>query len=346
MQTTEEQVNKQGKKPSCRNLLTVLMAVAIAALAAVAVEQGVQLRSSKAESAERTAQIQEQAKQAEEQAKQIEDQAQRIQEQLEKIQELEQQNQQQAEKLKELENQRISAPVATPNAPDPNGPAYQSLYPDFYAPQALDATVSKAKTAYLTFDDGPSDNTDTILQTLQEEGVKATFFVIGHSDEKELGRMRRIVQEGHTIGMHSYSHSYKKIYASVEAFLEDMYQVFKLIRDTTGVTPTCFRFPGGSINGYNKAVYKDIKAEMMRRGFVPYDWNVSSGDAGSDGYPPEQLIQNVLGGISGKTRAIVLMHDSAAKKTTAQAVRQMIEGIRDKGFSLEPLDHHVKPILF
>lgn len=184
------------------------------------------------------------------------------------------------------------------------------------------------------------------MQTLQEENVKATFFVVGTDNADNLARMRRIVQEGHTIGMHSYSHSYKKIYASVEAFLKDMYQVFNLIKDTTGVTPTCFRFPGGSINSYNKAVYKDIKAEMIRRGFVPYDWNVSSGDASTTKYTPEQLTGYVLNGIGSKSRIIVLMHDSSSKENTAQAVRQIIIGIREKGFIFAPLDYQTKPILF
>ena len=341
MHTTEERRKRPQKRRSGGYLLPAAVVLIIAALAAVAVTQGLRLREIGGESTDRAAQLEEQAMQIKEREKQLEEQAKQIREQAKKIEELQQQNQQQAEKLKELENKQVNVPTV-----DPNGPSYQSLYPDFYAPQALDASVAKDKTAYLTFDDGPSDNTDTILQTLKSEGVKATFFVIGHTGEKDLARMRRIVEEGHTIGMHSYSHSYNKIYASVEAFLEDMYQVFKLIKDTTGVTPTCFRFPGGSINDFNKAVYKDIKAEMMRRGFVPYDWNVSSGDASSKSYTPDQLTQNVLSGISGKNRAIVLMHDAAAKQSTAQAVGQMIAGIRDKGFSLEALDYHVKPILF
>ena len=123
-------------------------------------------------------------------------------------------------------------------------------------------------------------------------------------------------------------------------------QVFNLIKDTTGVTPTCFRFPGGSINSYNKAVYKDIKAEMIRRGFVPYDWNVSSGDASTTKYTPEQLTGYVLNGIGSKSRIIVLMHDSSSKENTAQAVRQIIIGIREKGFIFAPLDYQTKPILF
>ena len=222
------------------------------------------------------------------------------------IEQLRQQNRELTDKLERFEDWQRNGFCL-----DADCPKYQSLYPDFYAPQDLDATVVKEKTAYLTFDDGPSDNTDIILQTLQEENVKATFFVVGNSGEKNLARMRRMVQEGHTIGMHSYSHVYSEIYGSVEAYLDDMYRVFKLIRDTTGVTPSCFRFPGGSLNAYNAAVHEEIMAEMLRRGFVPFDWNVSSEDASGVEYSPEQLAQNAVKGIYGCKRGIVLLHDCA-----------------------------------
>ena len=257
------------------------------------------------------------------------------------IEQLRQQNRELTDKLERLEDWQRNGFCL-----DADCPKYQSLYPDFYAPQDLDATVVNEKTAYLTFDERPSDNTDIILQTLQEENVKATFFVVGNSGEKNLARMRRMVQEGHTIGMHSYSHVYSEIYGSVEAYLDDMYRVFKLIRDTTGVTPSCFRFPGGSLNAYNAAVHKEIMAEMLRRGFVPFDWNVSSEDASGEEYSPEQLAQNVVKGIYGCKRGIILMHDGAQKKNTARAVRQIIRDVRSEGYSFEALDYQVKPILF
>ena len=156
----------------------------------------------------------------------------------------------------ELEQQFTDQPPAVDPTPvsapaDVETPAYRELYPDFYAPQDFCATERVENTVYLTFDDGPSARTDEILKTLAEKDVKATFFVVGQNDEANLQRMRDIVEQGHTIGMHTYSHDYEKIYASVEAYLEDMYQIFCQIKETTGVTPTVFRFPGGSINGYN-----------------------------------------------------------------------------------------------
>lgn len=326
-----------------KRMILVVILLTITVLAVIAVVQGVQIHKIKLGNESRAAQNAEQAETIERQTKQLEEQMQELEELRRQKNELETLTQQQSERLAALEAQ-VAAAAATTSTTSAGG--YQALYPDFYAPQTYSANSAPNKTAYLTFDDGPSGNTDIILQTLQEENVKATFFVVGTDDAGNLARMRRIVQEGHTIGMHSYSHSYKKIYASVEAFLKDMYQVFNLIKDTTGVTPTCFRFPGGSINSYNKAVYKDIKAEMIRRGFVPYDWNVSSGDASTTKYTPEQLTGHVLNGIGSKSRIIVLMHDSSSKENTAQAVRQIIIGIREKGFIFAPLDYQTKPILF
>ena len=327
-----------------KRMILVVILLNITVLAVIAVVQGVQIHKIKLGNESRAAQNAEQAETIERQTKQLEEKMHELEELRRQKNELETLTQQQSERLAALEAQVAAAAAATTATTSAGG--YQALYPDFYAPQTYSANSAPNKTAYLTFDDGPSGNTDIILQTLQEENVKATFFVVGTDNADNLARMRRIVQEGHTIGMHSYSHSYKKIYASVEAFLKDMYQVFNLIKDTTGVTPTCFRFPGGSINSFNKAVYKDIKAEMIRRGFVPYDWNVSSGDASTTKYTPEQLTGHVLNGIGSKSRIIVLMHDSSSKENTAQAVRQIIIGIREKGFIFAPLDYQTKPILF
>lgn len=117
--------------------------------------------------------------------------------------------------------------------------SYQLLYPDFYAPTPLPDIEDAGKTIYLTFDDGPSDRTDEVLKILDEKGVKATFFVIGREDETSIQRIKKAAAAGHTIGMHSYSHDYEKIYASVEDFLDDFYKLFVILRDEAGVTPRC-----------------------------------------------------------------------------------------------------------
>jgi len=229
---------------------------------------------------------------------------------------------------------------------DPDGPAYQALYPDFYAPQELTADQAEDGVIYLTFDDGPSARTPEVLQILREENVKATFFVIGRADGQSRQWMKDIVADGHTLGMHTYTHNYDQIYASVEAYLDDMYQIFTLIKDATGVTPTVFRFPGGSINGYNYEVSQDILSEMLRRGFVPYDWNISSGDASGSDTTSDMILNNVVGGASGTDRGIVLMHDASPKYTTVAALRPMITQLRNMGFRFDCLHPETKPILF
>lgn len=224
---------------------------------------------------------------------------------------------------------------------------YAELYPDFYAPQELNASVRETGVIYLTFDDGPSARTEEILDILHEKDVKATFFIVGFQDEAGKAVLRRIVEEGHTLAMHSYSHNYSKIYASVEDYLADMYQIFSLIKEMTGVAPTLFRFPGGSINGYNHGIYQEMIAEMLRRGFVPFDWNISSEDAATSGLvPAETLSNNVIKGAANVQRGIVLMHDSATKTTTVEALAPTIDRLREQGFELKALTPEVLPVLY
>ena len=129
----------------------------------------------------------------------------------------------------------------------------------------------------------------------------------------------------------------------MEAFLEDYYQLFTLLRDQVGVTPTVFRFPGGSLNGHNRGVYQEIIAEMLRRGFVYYDWNLSAEDALGVSPTKEEILRSVLDSAAGKSRGIVLMHDSAHCVTTVETLPEMIDGLREQGFQLRPLDRRSGP---
>ncbi len=228
----------------------------------------------------------------------------------------------------------------------PETPEYQNKYPDFYAPQPLDASESVPNTVYLTFDDGPSSRTPEVLEILAEEDIKATFFVVGTTDSFSAQAMKDIVAQGHTLAMHTYTHQYKKIYESVDAYLDDMYQIFTLIKETTGVTPTHFRFAGGSINSYNYQVYMDIISEMLRRGFVPFDWNVSSGDASSVLLSTNAIVNNVVTGVGKTSRAVVLMHDSYSRTTTVQALPAIIQTLKEQGYSFDRLTPQTKPVLF
>ncbi len=223
---------------------------------------------------------------------------------------------------------------------------YQELYPDFYAEDTSTERTVSENTVYLTFDDGPSPRTPEVLQILADADVKATFFVVGKTDDQSNQWMRDIVEQGHTIGMHSFSHNYEKIYASVEAYLDDMDQLYHLIKDTTGVTPSVFRFPGGSINSYNGAVYQEIIAEMLRRGFVFYDWNVAASDATSKKLDSGDILTNVLGGAKNKSRCIVLMHDSKPMTVTRSALADVIRELRDMGFTFDKITPDVLPVTF
>ncbi len=225
---------------------------------------------------------------------------------------------------------------------------YENLYPDFYAPQALPEKYTREDgVIYLTFDDGPSKNTEKILDVLKAKNAKATFFVVKTEGAANEALLRRIVEEGHTLAMHTYSHNYTKIYASVEDYLADMNELFTYIQKVTGETPTLFRFPGGSINGYNSGIYQELIAEMLRRGFIPYDWNISSGDAATNKpLPAQTLASNVVAGAQKSGYGIVLLHDSSAKTTTAEAVAPMIDQLQNMGFELRGLTPEVKPVLF
>ena len=158
--------------------------------------------------------------------------------------------------------------------------------------------------------------------------------------------MRDVAAAGHTVGIHTYTHKYKTIYASVESFLDDMYKMFSQIKEVTGVTPTVFRFPGGSINAYNTGINQEIIAEMLRRGFVPYDWNISSEDAASPPPSAQQIVSNVLTQANRVNRGVVLMHDSDYKYTTVEALPEMIKQLKEAGFVFDAIHPETQPVIF
>ena len=193
------------------------------------------------------------------------------------------------------------------------------------------------KTIYLTFDDGPSSHTRDLLNVLAKYKIKATFFVVG-TGTKSI--MKEIVAQGHAIGMHSTNHSYKTIYASEEAFLEDMYAMQKIIQDETGVLTTLLRFPGGSSNTVSKSYCDGVMTVIAKKveelGFQYFDWNVSSGDAGGT-TTKDGVFNNVTSGISKLSGdAVVLQHDT--KKYSVEAVEEIIIWGLEHGYSFAALD--------
>ena len=182
---------------------------------------------------------------------------------------------------------------------------------------------------YLTFDDGPSAYTDEILDILAENDVKATFFVLAKDGMDD--QYNRILEEGHTLGMHSYSHRYSTIYSSLSSFEEDVNSISDFLVEHTGVKPEFYRFPGGSSNSVSKVNIQDMLHFLGQNGIVHFDWNVSSEDASPQMLETSTIARNVLNGIGNKRQSVVLMHDSTAKRTTVEALPIIIESLKRKG---------------
>lgn len=202
-----------------------------------------------------------------------------------------------------------------------------------------------ARKVYLTFDDGPSSNTDRILDILAEYDVKATFFVVGKEEEKYRPLYNRIVQEGHTLGMHSYSHKYNEIYQSVDSYAEDLCKLQEFLYDMTGVRCRYCRFPGGSSNSVSNVDMHDLIGYLDERNMVYFDWNVSSGDAASGYISPEEIVANCTGNLESFDEAIILMHDASNKNSTVEALPKLIETIQAmEDTKIVPISDDTEPI--
>ncbi len=198
------------------------------------------------------------------------------------------------------------------------------------------------KKMYLTFDDGPSkENTARILDYLKERNIYATFFVVGENVEKYPDIIKRMVEEGHCIGIHCYSHSYEDIYQSVEGFVADFEKAKEAVQNIVDVEVWCYRFPGGSINSHNKQIYKDIIAEMSEMGYVYFDWNASLEDALKN-VTKEQIIQNAVESTLGRKKVVMLGHDIVYN--TSVCMEELLDSFPEYEFL--PLTKEVTPIKF
>ena len=190
---------------------------------------------------------------------------------------------------------------------------------------------------YLTFDDGQSSNTAAILDTLAQYNVKATFFVVGKEDEESQEMYKRIVNEGHTLGMHSYSHKYSVIYDSLENFEDDFTKIQNYLYDITGEDCHYYRFPGGSSNQVSNTDMKEFIKYLNDQDVTYFDWNVTSGDATSQAYTADELVDNVLEDVVKYKTSVVLLHDANTKETTVEALGPMIEALQAQGVELLPI---------
>ena len=187
--------------------------------------------------------------------------------------------------------------------------------------------IEGTRYVYLTFDDGPSTNTDDILDVLAKYDVKATFFVCGKPNAKYTEAYKRIVNEGHTLGMHSYSHKYSEIYSSLDAFKTDLDKLRIFLYETTGVWSSFYRFPGGSSNSVSEVNIKDLVEYLDAADVVFFDWNVSAGDDKA-GANKDVIYNNIVSNVPRFKHCVVLMHDAADKKSTVEALPDVIEAIQ------------------
>ncbi len=201
---------------------------------------------------------------------------------------------------------------------------------------------SAGKTVYLTFDDGPSRYTPEILDVLDKYGVKATFFVI---NGRYNSTMKDIVNRGHQIALHTYSHDYKKIYSSDTAYFNDLQKIHDVVLKETGVDARVIRFPGGSSNtvskNYSKGIMSRITKAVGEKGYVYFDWNCSNGDADGANTVQKQL-KYCSQFPKSASKVIVLMHDT--KKTTLEALPKIIEYYQSCGMTFGVLTTSVSPI--
>lgn len=208
------------------------------------------------------------------------------------------------------------------------GGDFEEDYSDVYVSGAQNPEdIEGTRYVYLTFDDGPSSSTNQILDVLDEYGVKATFFVCGKPDPKYTDEYKRIVEDGHTLGMHSYSHKYSELYASLDAFKEDFEKLRIFLYQTTEVWPEFYRFPGGSSNGVSKVSMKELTAFLDEQKVTFFDWNISAGDDKA-GANKDTVYANIVNNIPKFKHCVILMHDSADKKYTVQALPEIIEAIQ------------------
>lgn len=247
--------------------------------------------------------------------------------------------------LSEIENRidRAAAGMSETIPVSTNASGYESICPQMRAPEERDTAVKEPdaaeKTVYLTFDDGPSRQTEKVLDILEQYQVKASFFVVsGNLTESGAEALKRAAAEGHIIGMHSDTHEYKKIYASVEALLKDYEKVYDMIRETTGITPLFYRFPGGSYNSVGRECIKKAIPEMERRGFIYFDWNVTAEDA--VGTPTASSIKkNIFKNLEQTEAPVILMHDGPCNSLTVEVLPEIIEELKKRGYVFDTIDH-------
>ncbi len=195
---------------------------------------------------------------------------------------------------------------------------------------------------YLTFDDGPGQYTEELLNVLKTYDVKATFFVTNQFPKFQY-LIKQEYENGHTVGIHTYSHKWN-IYSSVEAYLNDFNSIEQIVYEQTGQHPKLFRFPGGSSNtvskNYSKGIMTNLSKIMTEKGYIYFDWTFDSGDTSKKNNSKEAILKNVKTYLNNPKDYIILMHD--IKKNTLEALPEIITYAKEKGYIFKALDENVQ----
>nr|WP_294492982.1 polysaccharide deacetylase family protein [uncultured Mediterraneibacter sp.] len=204
-------------------------------------------------------------------------------------------------------------------------------------PVGMEKPTDDEKVVYLTFDDGPSENTKKIIEILARYNAKATFFITGANEECR-PYIKEAYDAGHTIGLHTFSHDYGAVYASDEAYFDDLAKIGGVAKEQIGYVPCFIRFPGGSSNKvsakYNKGIMSRLVTSVQEQGYQYYDWNIDSGDAA--GSSKEQIEANATAGTAN--HIMILFHDSQTKGATVEALPYVLEYYTNLGYRFEAID--------
>lgn len=225
------------------------------------------------------------------------------------------------------------------------------LFPDLsqkVLPTMAENQGPARKIMYLTFDDGPSKNTQAVLDILDQHNIKATFFVTG-SQPDYFPMIKTIYEKGHALGIHTYSHDYAEIYKNLDAYFSDLEKIKNLIYEQTGFATKLLRFPGGSSNTisnrYSKGIMSKLVEEVEKKGYVYFDWNAHNGD-GNSHLDPNTLFHKAIQDVKGKDIVMMLMHDGTGNQETVASLDQTLTQLKNDGWQFEVIDQEKEMPIF
>lgn len=204
----------------------------------------------------------------------------------------------------------------------------------FFNPTKVLSKDEPSKSIYLTFDDGPSETvTNKILDILKQENVKATFFVIGYKFEGREDVLKRIKNEGHSIGLHTFTHDYKKIYENDNSFIDEMDKSGIKLKNIIGFSPKIIRFPSGS-KGHLNATFLD---KLHSHGYKIFDWNICLSDGIDHNTPVNKLCDEGTKKCINPNKVFLLAHCSGENDNTCKALPQIIKHYKDLGYEFRTI---------